>query len=199
MNQPPRPWKTRHNGAEYGPYTDAEMSLYVDQQRISSATEVQHPRLTQGLWLKALAVQPLRERIERSQIPPVQAATQPNASPEFVAIAQSMQPSQRRSGRRHRAISRPTSSRGKHAEFRWILAGLWGTWFLGLAAYFLLGVMSYDQTGNFGVQTVYYTGTSSFPETEWISLNIWRTAIVGAMTFVPLTVVSVITYFFTVE
>ena len=172
---PARPWKTRHQGIEYGPYTDAEMISFISQQRITTDTEVQHPRFTQGLWLTAKMVGPLSDQLPQAKSPPPLPA-KPTTVP---AVRVAAPPSGQLSARRKR--------RSRYASYKWALLAIWSAWFFGFLWLYVRSI-----TENARVFS---------PDVMHIANRLTEQSIFNAMAvaIIPLVIVSVILYFFMVD
>ncbi len=191
MNQPAREWKTRHEGVEYGPYTDAEMATYIDQLRISEQTEVHHHRLTQGLWLKALAVKPLRDRIGRSQAPPVQAPPQAAPPSAMIAIAQAMRADSR-------SRSRPQPMRGSRPALTArvvLISATWMMWMFIQSVGFLYHFYSFDYRAD-GFFGAYAFRGSLLSLHEWLLNALFMSAILPGIFATPLAGIATFVLYF---
>ena len=84
-------WTIQANGESFGPYSTEQMRLFVAEQRIIAATEVQHPDATAGKWVVAGSIKFLSDLIDKYSVP----VTPPPVAPEAaVAPVHSIAPEQ---------------------------------------------------------------------------------------------------------
>lgn len=174
-------WKTRFETIEYGPYTINEMYAFISQGRVVGDTEVNHPDVTQGLWLSARLIKVLSDRLNTPTPPPVQ--NTPNSV--YSAFAASTAHTHT-SVPDHPTIARHSSRReAKRAAFKWTLLYIWGTW---------LGIFSLWFFKSMLVPLTYGSGDVVSLSSYVIATAIGFWAIATAL---PLLVISVVAYFFT--
>lgn len=74
-----RSWRMRgFDGADYGPYTFDEISVYVAEQRVIATSQLRHPNATGNKWMAAGTIPAVSSLIERA---PTEVPTEPGASP----------------------------------------------------------------------------------------------------------------------
>lgn len=183
MTEINRFWKTRHSDAEYGPYTDAEMLEFIGQCRIVRETEVQHPRLTQGLWMKAMAVGLLRDRMEKIVPPPIQ-KVHPVPPPDPRATETGTQS--------YRLQNVLANSLENKWVYPWILLAIWATWVSVGFLIFVRMVFDYEYIHD---GMIYYDHWPR-PISSWIASNAWSSFFISVPLALPAGIASIVTFFF---
>lgn len=176
-------WLVRVDSKPYGPYTAEELKRMLASGAITPSESVCHSIVTAGAWKRVKDTEIFR--VETTPSPPGVELV-----PARPVMQQLESPAQ--------ALYYPVR-RTRNGIFKWALLGIWSLWFAALLWIFFLGIASYDIEHRLGGETYYTNSTGSHQSTTWIAMHLVSTAFIGAMTVVPVVIVSVIVYFFTTD